>query len=130
MEEPKKILIIEDNEAVAKLLCRYLEKNGYQVKWVPNGLQGFNETRKIHPDLIILDLLLPDMDGHKVCHMIKSDRVLEKIPVTILTSRDTEEDAELAKKCGADAFVVKTTRLPILLDVIRRLLKKSSENNQ
>ena len=130
MEESKTILIIEDNEAVAKLLRRYLEKTGYQVRWVPNGLAGFNETKKIHPDLIILDLLLPDMDGHKVCHMIKSDRVLEKIPVIILTSRDTEEDAELAKKCGADAFVIKTTRIPILLDVIRQLLEKASADQQ
>ncbi len=125
MEESKTILIIEDNESMAKMLSRYLEREGYQVRWVPNGLGGFNETRRIHPDLIILDLLLPDMDGHKICHMIKSDRVLEKIPVVILTSRDTEEDAELAKKCGADAFVVKSTRMPILMDVIRRLLDKS-----
>ena len=126
MEESKTILIIEDNEAMAKLLSRHLEKEGYQVRWVPNGLGGFNETRKMHPDLIILDLLLPDMDGHKVCHMIKADRGLEKIPIIILTSRDTEEDAELAKKCGANAFVVKTARIPVLLDVISRLLKKSN----
>lgn len=126
MEESKTILIIEDNEAMAKLLCRHLEKNGYQVRWVANGLGGFNETQKIHPDLIILDLLLPDMDGHKVCHMIKSNHALGKIPIVILTSRDTEKDAELAKKCGADAFVVKTTRMPILLDVIKRLLDKYS----
>jgi len=66
------------------------------------------------------------MDGHKVCHMIKADRGLEKTPIIILTSRDTEEDAELAKKCGADAFVVKTTRIPVLLDVISRLLKRSN----
>ncbi|MFO7892015.1 MAG: response regulator [bacterium] len=125
MQKSPTILIIEDNESIAKLLCRYLEKKEYRTKWVPNGLSGFNETRKIHPDLIILDLLLPDMDGHKICHMIKSDRVLEKIPVVILTSRDTEEDAELAKKCGADAFVVKSTRMPILMDVIRRLLNKA-----
>lgn len=125
MEESKKILIIEDNEAMAKLLTRHLERSGYAVKWVPNGLSGFNETRKMQPDLILLDLLLPDLDGHKVCHMIKADRGLEKIPIIILTSRDTEEDAELAKKCGANAFVVKTTRIPILMDVISRLLNKS-----
>jgi len=126
MEESKTILIIEDNESMAKLLSRYLGKFEYRVKWASNGLGGFNETRRIHPDLIILDLLLPDLDGHKVCHMIKSDRGLEKIPIIILTSRDTEEDAELAKKCGADAFVVKSTRMPILMDVISRLLDKSS----
>jgi len=125
MEESKTILIIEDNESMAKLLRRYFEKYEYRVKWASNGLGGFNETRRIHPDLIVLDLLLPDMDGHKICHMIKSDRVLEKIPVVILTSRDTEEDAELAKKCGADAFVVKSTRMPILMDVIGQLLKKA-----
>ena len=127
MEEPKKILVIEDNEAMAKLLRRHLERAGYEVKWVPNGLGGFNETRKTHPDLVLLDLLLPDMNGHKVCHMIKADRSLEKIPIIILTSRDTEEDAELAKKCGANAFVVKTTRIPVLMDVIHRLIteKKS-----
>ena len=57
--------------------------------------------------------MLPGLDGHKVCRMIKFDRKLSRIPVIVLTSRDLDQDAELAKQCGADAFILKTTKAPI-----------------
>jgi two-component system alkaline phosphatase synthesis response regulator PhoP/two-component system response regulator VicR len=83
-------------------------------------------ARDIKPDLILLDIMLPDLDGHKLCRMIKFNRGLKRIPVAMFTSRDTEEDAELAKKCGADAFILKTTHVSIVLDAIDRLIQKKS----
>jgi two-component system alkaline phosphatase synthesis response regulator PhoP/two-component system response regulator VicR len=90
-----------------------------------NGLEGLNQLRKIKPDIVILDLMLPMMDGHKVCRLIKYDSKLQHIPVVILTARDMDRDADLAKECGADAFIVKSTRSEIILDVVNQLLGKS-----
>jgi DNA-binding response OmpR family regulator len=127
MNDKKKILIIEDNEASMKWIQTYLTNQGFQTASAMNGIQGLNAARDAKPDLILLDLLLPDMNGHKVCRMIKFDRTLSHIPVVVWTSRDTEEDADLAKNCGADAFIVKTTRIEILLGVIKKLLESKGK---
>lgn len=120
----KRILIVEDNPTFQKMLKMRLESNGYETLLAQDGLMGLNVARKEKPDLIILDLMLPQMDGHKVCRLLKADLSVRRIPVVIFTSRDLDEDAELAKKSGADAFVVKTTRAEVMLDVINRLLDR------
>lgn len=119
-----KILIIEDNEASLKLLDAHLKRAGYTTVTVQNGYDGLKIARQEKPDLIVLDLMLPDIDGHKLCYMIKFDKKLSHIPVAIWTSRDSEDVADLAKNCGADAFVAKTTRIPVVMDIISRLLNK------
>lgn len=121
---PKRILIIESNAVFRKALRMRLESNGYETVDAESGLEGLNAVRKENPDLVITDIMLPGLDGHKVCRMIKFDRKLSRIPVIVLTSRDLDQDAEIAKQCGADAFILKTTRPPILLEVIRRLLER------
>ena len=118
----KKILIIEDNEASLKLLDTYLKKEGYKTIVGQNGYEGLHLARKEKPDLIVLDLMLPDIDGLKLCYMINFDKKLGKIPIAIWTSRDTEQYADLSKNCGADAFIVKTTRLPVVMDIISKLI--------
>jgi len=102
-----------------------LEKEGYEVATAQDGLEGLEKVRTQNPDLIILDLLLPGMDGHKVCRLVKSSYRTKNIPIVMYTSRDMDEDADLAKRCGADAFIVKTTRSAVMLDVIRQLLGKN-----
>jgi CheY-like chemotaxis protein len=121
---PKRILIIENNAVFRRALKMRLEDNGYETLDAESGLEGLNAVRRENPDLVITDIMLPGLDGHKVCRMIKFDRKLSRIPVIVLTSRDLDQDAEIAKQCGADAFVLKTTRPPILLEVIHRLLER------
>lgn len=118
----KKILIIDDNESVCSMLKRLLEQRGFKVFISNDGLQGVHVARQKKPDLIILDVMLPGMDGHKVCRMIKFDQQLKNIPVVILTSRNTEKDAELAKKCGADDFVVKATGTDKILAAVKKFI--------
>ncbi len=134
----ERILIIEDDETFQNMLTLSLELNGYKVITAQDGLEGLRIARKENPDLIILDLMLPEITdsdgaqliqfdrnmGHKVCRMIKFDRRLAHIPVLILTGSDSYEDIELAKKFGADVYVVKTTEHEILLDAIKKLLEK------
>ena len=126
MVSSKKILVIEDNETSLRLIQAYLQKNGFSVVVAKNGMSGLDSARIEKPDLIVLDIMLPDLGGHKVCRMIKFDKKLNHIPVVVWTSRDTDQDAETAKQCGADAFVVKTTRIEVLMDVINHLLAKTA----
>lgn len=122
--KPKKILVIESNDAFRKMLKKRLEFSGFVVCTAPDGLQGLTAVRRENPDLIILDILLPGLDGHKICRMIKFDRKLRHIPVVVLTSRDLEEVAELAKQVKADAFCVKTTKAAVLVEIIQKLIER------
>lgn len=121
---PKRILVIEDNEAFLKIMKLRLEAQGHVTILARDGLEGLNTARKQKPDMVITDIMLPEMDGHKICRLIKLDRNIQHIPVVMLTSRDLDEDAELAKKCGADAFIVKTTHANIMMDVITTLMNR------
>jgi DNA-binding response OmpR family regulator len=124
MAELKKILIVEDNAAAIKYYSSHLKKAGYSVLAANAGFEGLNMARRERPDLILLDILLPDLDGHKICRILKFDKDCSNIPIAMLTSRDTEEDAEQAKKCGADAFLIKTTHIEIVMDVVKRLIER------
>ncbi|OVE79064.1 hypothetical protein BVY01_03575 [bacterium I07] len=125
----KKVLIIEDNPVFIKMLAMRMEASGYIVVKAEDGLTGLNAAKAESPDIILLDLMLPVMDGHKVCRFLKADRNLQNIPIAILTSRDLYDDAELAEKSGADAFIPKATKPVIILDVIQKLLDKAAVNN-
>ena len=122
-DKSQKILMIEDEPAFLRMMKKWLERKGYQVITAQNGLDGLSKARSETPDLIILDIMLPGIDGLKVCRMIKSDSNLRTIPVAMLTSRDLETDAQMAKKFGANAFIVKTTRIEVVIEIIQRLLK-------
>ena len=130
MADKKTILIIEDNPASIRFIQSHLEKQGYRTVVAENGFHGLKMARDIRPNLILLDIMLPDLDGHKICRMIKFNRELKNIPVAMFTSRDTEEDADLAKKCGANAFILKTTHIDIILDTIKKLVEKPKPNSE
>lgn len=119
-----RILVIEDSPAFRKIMKMRLESVGYTTFMAEDGLTGLNMARDLVPDLIISDLMLPKMNGHQISRMLKFDEKYKHIPIVMLTSRDLEEDADKAKECGADAFIVKTTSAGIVLDVITRLLGK------
>jgi DNA-binding response OmpR family regulator len=126
----KRILVIEDNTVYCRILRLWLESNGYQTLICHDGLDGLNTAKKEKPDLIILDLLLPSLDGHKVCRLLKADQSFSTIPIVIYTSRDLNADEILAKQCGADAFVVKTVQSGVILNTIRGLLTATRDNAQ
>jgi len=123
-ETTHNIVIIEDNPAFQKVLRMRLESKGYRVVSADDGITGLNTIRKEVPNLIISDLMLPGMDGHKICRLAKFDTRLKHIPFMMLTSRDLEKDANIAEKCGADAFVAKTTKAETVLDIVQKLLAK------
>jgi len=124
MGEIKKILVIDDETDLTEMLVLRLEANGYQVISACNGQEGLDKARTEKPDLIILDLMLPKIEGYKVCRMLKFDEKYRHIPVILFTARAQELDIKLGKEVGADAYIVKPFEPDILLGKVAELLKK------
>ncbi|MBI4115892.1 MAG: response regulator [Candidatus Omnitrophica bacterium] len=118
----KKILIVEDETDMALLVESRLKASGYDVISVGDGQAGFEMAKKEKPDLMILDLMLPKMDGHKVCGLLKKDTRYAKIPIILFTARAQEGDRKLGEEAGADAYITKPFEAKVLLDKIRELL--------
>lgn len=120
----KKILIVEDEATLVELMKIRLEANGFDVISAYDGQQGLEMARGEMPDLIILDLMLPKIDGYKVCRMLKFDDKYKNIPVIMFTARAQDSDRKLGEEVGADAYIIKPFEPEILLSKIRELLKE------
>lgn len=123
----KKILIIEDEPDAATLLKMHLEKSGYEALCALDGKEGYRLARTRAPDLILLDLMLPEVDGFWVCGMIKNDIKFAGIPIIVLTARSGDNDIATAKKCGADDYVTKPFEFEDLLSKIKNILGEDVE---
>ena len=118
----KKILIVDDENDLVDLVKLRLEANGYQVVVAYDGQAALNVVKKENPDLIILDLMLPKLDGYKVCRMLKFDQKYKKIPIILFSAKAQDEDKAIGKEVGADAYVVKPFEPKLLLATIKELL--------
>jgi DNA-binding response OmpR family regulator len=118
----KKILVVEDEAELTRAIQIRLEQVGYEVLIAYDGKEALEKAREENPDLIVLDLMLPKMDGYKVCRMLKFDEKYKKIPVVMLTARAQEKDESLGYEVGADAFITKPFKYQGLLTKIRELL--------
>jgi DNA-binding response OmpR family regulator len=120
----KKILLVDDEVQLVEVVKMRLESNGYDILTAYDGKDAFDKARTQKPDLIILDLMLPKMDGYKVCRMLKFDEKFKSIPIILFTARAQETDVALGKEVGADAYVTKPFEPEILLSKIKELLEK------
>jgi len=102
-----RILAIDDEEAVLSLLKFKLGQFGHEVITATNGIDGIRKARKLEPDLILLDLVMPGMSGFRVCELLKSFNKTKDIPIFIFTALDRLEDVERAYEKGADDYIVK-----------------------
>lgn len=118
----ERILIIEDDPAILKLLQRGLIYEGYTVDTATEGRTGLNLAREHHPDIVILDIMLPGMDGLEVCRRL---RLGGGIPILILTAKDTIQDRVQGLDAGADDYLVKPFNLDELLARVRALLRRT-----
>ena len=123
MNQPH-ILIVEDEEKIARLLADYLQQAGYRSTWLADGLHVENEVRQHQPDLVVLDLMLPGEDGLAVCRIV---RPYYKGPILMLTARTEDLDQVLGLEMGADDYVAKPVRPRVLLARIRALLRRIRE---
>lgn len=122
--DKKKILFVDDETDLVETVKFKLEANGYEVIPAYDGRQGLEKAKKEKPDLIILDLMLPKMDGHKVCGLLKKDTRFAKIPIIILTAKAQESDEKLSFEVGADAYIAKPFRYEAVLAKIKELLQE------
>ena len=122
-----KILIVEDNELNLDMLSRRLQRKGYEVISAIDGEKGVIMARTEHPDLILMDLSLPVLDGYEATRQLKSDPKTQVIPIIALTAHAMVGDREKAVAAGCDEYEVKPIELPRLLEKIERLVEKPAE---
>jgi CheY-like chemotaxis protein len=117
-----KILLVEDNEMNRDMLSRRLTRNGYEVVLAVDGQQGVDMAAAQQPDLILMDMSLPVMDGWEATRRVKADPATKAIPVIALTAHAMAQDREQALAAGCDDFDTKPVELPRLLEKIKALL--------
>ncbi|MBW2466407.1 MAG: response regulator transcription factor [Deltaproteobacteria bacterium] len=120
----KQILVVEDEEDILELVVFNLKKEGYQVIGVSSGEEALHEARYQTPDLIVLDLMLPGVDGFDVCKSLKSDPKTKAVPVIMLTARSEESDIVVGLELGADDYLTKPFSPRELIARIRAILRR------
>lgn len=131
MSEAKKhILVVEDEEDILALLHFNLVKVGYDVTCASCGEEGLNGVRDHLPDLILLDLMLPGIDGLEICRRLRHDKATQNVPIIMLTARGEEGDVVRGLELGADDYVTKPFSIKVLLARIQTVLRRRFELTQ
>jgi len=125
-----KILLVEDNEMNRDMLSRRLERKGYQIVLALDGAEGLQMARTSSPDLILMDMSLPVIDGWEATRQLKADEATRQIPVIALTAHAMATDEEKARAAGCDDFDTKPIELPRLLGKIEALLQRRGADEQ
>jgi DNA-binding response OmpR family regulator len=121
---PKKILIVDDEVDLVETVRFPLEMEGFDVLVSYNGEDALSQARKEKPDLIILDLMLPKLDGYKVCRLLKFDERYKHIPILMLTAKTQEKDKTLGMETGADEYITKPFEMDVLMEKVKAYLNK------
>lgn len=125
----KKLLVVDDEKDMVFAVKLQLEANGYDVLTAHDGQAALEIARREKPDLIILDLMLPKIDGYKVCRMLKFDEKYKHIPIIMFTARVQKTDEKLGYEVGADAYLTKPFELSVLLSKIKELAKEEGKKD-
>ena len=118
----KKILVVEDEESLLKLQSVLLTLRGYNVKGVTDGQAALEAVVATNPDLILLDIMLPKIDGFQVCRQVKANKATHHIPVIMLTAKKSMEDRVMGKQAGADMYITKPYKSSMVIETIQKLL--------
>ena len=122
----KKVLLVEDDQEFQLALKLRFESVGFQVMTANDGLEGLRKGREEHPNVIVLDLMLPNLNGYDICRLLKFDQKFRHIPIILLTARSRREDKEMGCAVGADAYVVKPFDGKGLLTKVDELLNSAT----
>jgi DNA-binding response OmpR family regulator len=124
--QKKRILLVEDEESLLKLETILLTVKGYAVSGVSTGMDALEKLSSESFDLVLLDIMLPDIDGFEVCRRIREQARTAKLPVVMLTARKSIEDQERGSAIGADAYLTKPFKSAMIIEVIEGLLGNSA----
>jgi len=120
-----KVLIIEDEKILVNMYIAKFEKEGFEVYQAPNGKAGLDQLKTIKPNIILLDIIMPEMDGFMVLKDLKSNTETQNIPVVMLTNLGQEKDIEKGKQLGAKDYLVKVNLTPNqVVEKVQEILKK------
>ncbi len=122
--EKKKILVVDDEVDLVKTIQFALELEGYKVLVSYNGEDALNQARKENPDLILLDIMLPKLDGYKVCRLLKFDEQYKHIPILMMTAKTQEKDKLMGKETGANEYITKPFDMEELMGKIKKYLNQ------
>lgn len=121
--EKKRILVVDDDPHISELVCVNLEAAGYEVDRAANGHEAIDRIAAARPDLIVLDVMMPEMDGWELCKTIRDDPECCDLRIVMMTARDTDRDKMIGKGVfGVDEYLTKPFDLGALFDICRRLL--------
>jgi twitching motility two-component system response regulator PilH len=116
------ILVVDDSPTEVHIFKKILEREGYKIVSASDGQQGLDLAKEIHPDLIIMDVVMPVLNGFQATRKLRNDQVTSDIPVIMVTTKGQETDINWGKRQGANEYLVKPVNPPELLDKIRVLL--------
>ncbi len=119
----KIILVIDDERDLVDLLAMRLEIDGFTIMKAFNGKEALSKLKEKKPDIILLDIMMPEMNGYEVCQEIKNDSQYKNIPVIILTAKVRKEDQERGRQVGSDDFIAKPYEYSELIEKIQKFIK-------
>jgi DNA-binding response OmpR family regulator len=122
----KRILIVEDNPSVLRATGFILEKEGYEVLTAVDGLDGLKKAKEENPDLLILDVMLPGIDGFEICHSLRAEPQTAQLPILMFSAKGQETDKATGLKVGADEYLVKPVDREVLINKVEALLLAQS----
>ena len=122
--KPKKILIADDNQNIRDALTYLLEDEGYEILMAKDGADTIQAVRGLRPDILLLDIMMPEINGYDVCRTIKSDPQLKDTYIIMLTAKGQAAEQERGKDAGANEYIVKPFSPMDLLSLIRKHFKK------
>ena len=124
----KKILIVDDEKDILEFLSYNLKKEGFSIYTASDGLEGLEKTKKIKPDLIIVDLMMPKMNGIEMCENIRNDKKLGNVIILFLTARSEDYTQIAALDSGADDFIKKPIKPKLLISKVKSIMRRFSLN--
>lgn len=119
----KIILAVDDNRLIQKMISDILEKAGYRVVTASDGYEALDKVRSVKPDLILLDIEMPGLNGYEVCNRLKCDEECQDIPVIMLTSRSAEKDKMAGLATGVDEYLSKPVQPKELIYIVEEVLE-------
>ena len=124
---PSKILIVDDDVGIRMILSKFLQRQGFETLVAEDGLEGVELAKKNHPDLIMLDVVMPRMDGLTAARLIKFYKPLSEVPIVFLTAKDADKEIELAQTVRAEVYITKPFDVRKVIEVVKELLSSSVE---
>ncbi|MFW6134473.1 MAG: response regulator transcription factor [Elusimicrobiota bacterium] len=124
MNDKKTILLVDDDKKVVKAISTILSEHNYSIVPAYDGLEALEKAKKINPDIILLDIIMPELKGWEVCKKIRENKNTSKIPVIMLTGQNSSENEIHGLQCGADDYIIKPYDSRILIARIKTILRR------